>query len=118
MSFKPGTDDLRESPLVDLVERLIGKGYSVKIYDKEVSVARIFGANKTYIEDAIPHIASLMHESVEAVISDAELILVGKKSPEFVDIVGTLGKEKVVIDLVRILSGVGRYDGNYEGICW
>ena len=118
LSFKPGTDDLRESPLVDLVERLIGKGYSVKIYDKEVSVARIFGANKTYIEDAIPHIASLMHESVEAVISDAELILVGKKSPEFVDIVGTLGKEKVVIDLVRILSGVGRYDGNYEGICW
>src|SRR2546425_7739663 len=105
LSFKPGTDDLRESPIVDLIERLIGKGYTVRIYDREVSLARIFGANKRYIEDAIPHIARLMQESVREAIQDAEVVVVGKKSPEFGDIVASLDEEKIVIDLVRISSG-------------
>jgi len=118
LSFKPGTDDLRESPIVDLIERLIGKGYAVKIYDKEVSLARIFGANKRYIEEAIPHIAGLMHESVQEVIHDAEVVVVGKNSPEFVDIVAGLDEEKIVIDLVRISSGTRKVRGHYEGICW
>jgi GDP-mannose 6-dehydrogenase len=118
LSFKSGTDDLRESPIVDLIERLIGKGYTVSIYDEEVSLARIFGANKKYLEDAIPHIACLMHESVQEVINDAELIVVGKKSPEFAEIVASLDKEKLVIDLVRIVSDMAKYHGNYEGICW
>ena len=118
LSFKSGTDDLRESPIVDLIERLIGKGYTVRIYDREVSLARIFGANKRYIEDAIPHIACLMQESVQSAIHDAEVVVVGKKSREFADIVASLDREKVVIDLVRIRSEIDKFDGNYEGICW
>ena len=118
LSFKPGTDDLRESPIVELIERLIGKGYVVRIYDREVSLARIFGANKRYIEDAIPHIACLMRESVQDVIHDAEVVVVGKKSPEFADAVANLEKDKIVVDLVRIGSETGKFHGNYEGICW
>jgi GDP-mannose 6-dehydrogenase len=118
LSFKAGTDDLRESPIVDLIERLIGKGYTVKIYDKEVAFSKIFGTNKKYIEHAIPHIASLIKESVQQVIDDTDLVVIGKKSPEFADIVASLDKDKVVIDLVRIIPYLGKYYGNYEGICW
>src|SRR5262249_32066080 len=109
---------LRESPTVDLIEKLIGKGYIVEIYDNEVAFAKIFGANKKYIEHVIPHISCLIKDSVQQVIDDTDLIVVGKKSPEFSDIVTGLDKSKVVIDLVRILSDAGKYHGNYEGICW
>jgi GDP-mannose 6-dehydrogenase len=118
LSFKPGTDDLRESPIVDLVEKLIGKGYKVGIYDKEVSLARIFGANKRYIEQAIPHIACLLNESAQMVVEDAELIVIGKKSPEFADMVASLDRDKIVVDLVRILPDTGKFNSHYEGICW
>ena len=109
---------MRESPIVDLIERLIGKGYLVRIYDKEVSLARIFGANKRYIENTIPHISCLVRESAQKVIDDAEVIVVGKKSPEFAEIVINLDKSKVVVDLVRIVSYPGECRSNYEGICW
>ena len=118
LSFKPGTDDLRESPIVDLIEKMIGKGYTVKIYDKEVSFARIFGANKEYIEEAVPHIAYLIGESLQQVIDDADIVVVGKKSPEFADIIASLDEDKIVIDLVRIMSDLGQCHGKYEGICW
>jgi GDP-mannose 6-dehydrogenase len=118
LSFKAGTDDLRESPVVDLIEKMIGKGYSVKVYDKEVSLARIFGTNKKYIEHAIPHISCLAEESAQKVVDDAELIVVGKKSPGFTEIVASLGKDKIVVDLVRIMSDPGECRSNYQGICW
>src|SRR5919108_692519 len=118
LSFKPGTDDLRESPIVNLIERLIGKGYIVKIYDKEVSFAKIFGANKEYIENTIQHVACLIKGSIQEVVVDTDVVVVGKKSPEFTDIVASLDKEKIVIDLVRIMADLGKYHGNYEGICW
>jgi GDP-mannose 6-dehydrogenase len=118
LSFKPGTDDLRESPIIDLIEKMIGKGYTVKMYDKEVALARIFGANKKYIEHTIPHIFYLVEESAQKVVDEAELIVVGKKSPEFTEIVASLDKEKVVIDLVRIISDPGECRSNYQGICW
>jgi GDP-mannose 6-dehydrogenase len=118
LSFKYGTDDLRESPIIGLIERLIDQGYNVSIYDNEVAFAKIFGANKRYIEHVIPHIAALIKESVQQVIDDTDLIVVGKKSPEFADIVTSLDRSKVIIDLVRILSDSGKDYGNYEGICW
>jgi GDP-mannose 6-dehydrogenase len=118
LSFKAGTDDLRESPIVELIEKLIGKGYTIQIYDREVAFARLFGANKRYIEQTIPHISCLMKESVQQVIDESDLVIVSKKDHEFVEKVMSMDGDKAVIDLVRILPDQARYGGNYEGICW
>lgn len=118
LSFKQGTDDLRESPMVELIEKLIGKGYQVSIYDKEVSLARIFGSNKRYIEHAIPHISSLMKGSVDEVINESEVIVVGNKSDEYVDDITAIDGDRKVIDLVRIITKTEGRNGHYEGICW
>jgi GDP-mannose 6-dehydrogenase len=115
LSFKPKTDDLRESPMVTLVERLIGKGLKLAIYDREVELARLFGANKEFIENEIPHISSLMRKELQEVIETAEVIVVGKRDEEFRAIAGSSGR--VIIDLVRLIE---REEGqeNYQGICW
>ncbi|MBN1219966.1 MAG: UDP-glucose/GDP-mannose dehydrogenase family protein [Anaerolineae bacterium] len=117
-SFKADTDDLRESPLVELIETLIGKGYQVKVYDKNVSLARLHGANRAYIEREIPHIATLMCTSIEEVLTGSEVIVIGNKAPEFYPVLQQVSQEQVIIDLVRILEDVDRLDAQYEGICW
>jgi GDP-mannose 6-dehydrogenase len=114
-SFKAGTDDLRESPMVVLIETLIGKGYKLSLYDRDVSLARLFGANKEYIEREIPHISELMCASVEAVIESADVIVVGNKADEFKQLEGKTDG-KVVIDLVRLFDRPS--DEEYQGICW
>ncbi len=81
LSFKPGTDDLRESPLVELAERLFGKGYDLRIHDANVSLSRLLGANREYIETRLPHLAQLLADSVEDVLDHAEVVLVGTKDP-------------------------------------
>jgi GDP-mannose 6-dehydrogenase len=116
LSFKAGTDDLRESPLVTLIETLLGKGLQIAIYDKDVSLARLVGANKEYIEREIPHISRLMKESAESVIEDSEIIVVGNKANEFLHVRKLLRDDQLLIDLVRL--GDQTSDGNYEGICW
>jgi len=118
LSFKPGTDDLRESPMVDLVEKLLGKGYDISIYDKEVSLAKIIGSNKRYIRSTIPHISSLMKKTAKGVINNADVIVVGKKNKEFEDIVSTIENNKIIIDLVRVVRNPKENKGCYEGICW
>ena len=118
LSFKAGTDDLRESPIVSLIESLIGKGYSISIYDEEVSLARIHGANKRYIEQTIPHISSLLKERIEEVVKESEVLVVAKKGRSFEKNVAGLNHGSVVIDLVRIFSDRTRRPVNYEGICW
>jgi GDP-mannose 6-dehydrogenase len=115
-SFKAGTDDLRESPMVTLIETLIGKGYSLAIYDRDVSLARLFGANKEYIEREIPHISQLMQGSINDVVANCDVILVGNKSDEFRQIEGTLRDDQVLIDLVRLFNQTS--GGTYQGICW
>jgi GDP-mannose 6-dehydrogenase len=116
-SFKADTDDLRESPGVEVIERLIGKGYDVRVYDRSVNLARLGGANRDYILNHIPHISKLMEDSMEKVIKHAETIVIGNAAPEFKAACNGLSNGKEVIDLVRITEGVSDLDG-YEGICW
>lgn len=115
-SFKAGTDDLRESPAVLLVENLIGKGYQVQVYDHNVSLARLQGANKAYIEKEIPHIASLMVDSVDALLAKSEVIVIGNKTPEFMQVPDMVGSHQTIIDLVRIQDRVS--ENGYQGIAW
>jgi len=118
LSFKPGTDDLRESPMVELIETLLGKGYKISIYDKNVSIAKIFGANKQYIEKEILHISSLMCSSIEKVLSDSEVLVIGNNSEEFRKIPELIREDQIIIDLVRIVNDKDERKSKYEGICW
>lgn len=117
LSFKPGTDDLRESPLVTVIERLIGKGIKVTIYDRHVHLARLFGANKEYIEREIPHISELMRPELDAVVNASEVIVIGNKSEEFLEIKDLLRNDQTVIDLVRLFDTTPPA-GSYTGIAW
>ncbi|GAB4534148.1 MAG: nucleotide sugar dehydrogenase [Anaerolineae bacterium] len=117
-SFKAGTDDLRESPLVELIEMLVGKGYQIKIYDRNVSLARLHGANRAYIEREIPHIATLMCNSIEEVLADSDVIVIGNKAPEFRQVLQNIREDQVVLDLVRITEDIDMLNGRYSGICW
>jgi len=118
ISFKAGTDDLRESPMVELAEKLIGKGYNVSIYDKEVSLAKIYGANKTYIEKMIPHISSIMKPSVQDVYDESEVIVICKNSQEIRKVCMQSNNKKMIVDLVRIFSNKKEIKMPYEGISW
>jgi len=101
LTFKPGTDDLRESPMVALVERLVGKGCRVRILDRNVSIARLMGANRRYIEEEIPHIASLMCDDVETLLEHAEVLVIGSASREAAQALAAIGSTHVVVDLTR-----------------
>jgi GDP-mannose 6-dehydrogenase len=118
LSFKAGTDDLRESPLVTVAERLIGKGYDLRIFDPEVNLSRLLGANKRYIEHSIPHIGSLMSDDCADVVAHAEVLIVGLVNPDILrvlreaDCVG-----KAVVDLVGLPPEMQSWPG-YSGACW
>ncbi len=115
-SFKAGTDDLRESPMVTLIEALLGKGFQLSIYDRDVSLARLFGANKDYIEREIPHISQLMRESLNEVLSGSDVVVIGNSAEEFRAIESLLREDQVLIDLVRLFNQTTT--GAYQGICW
>jgi GDP-mannose 6-dehydrogenase len=117
-SFKEGTDDLRDSPQVELIERLIGKGYYLSLFDPNVSIARLQGANKVYIEKEIPHISSLMRKTIEEVLQESEVIVIGNKDKGYTKIFEKLSPPQVVIDLVRISKSVSTLDGKYQGLSW
>jgi GDP-mannose 6-dehydrogenase len=116
-SFKAGTDDLRESPVVELTERLIGKGYDLRVYDANVSLAAIHGANRDYILNHIPHISRLMTRSIDEVLDHADTIVIGNAAPEFHDVPRRLRGDQIVVDCVRITDSPS-VSGVYEGICW
>jgi GDP-mannose 6-dehydrogenase len=101
LSFKDGTDDLRESPLVTLVESLIGKGCEVSILDRSVSLARLVGANRRYIEEQIPHIASLMCDDLEALLEHAEVLVIGNAGEDAVRALAAIRPDQVLVDLTR-----------------
>jgi GDP-mannose 6-dehydrogenase len=117
-SFKAGTDDLRESPMVILGEALLGKGCELCIYDRNVSLARLVGANKQYIEEQIPHLSRHLCGTLDEVIDRSEVIVVGNAAPEFVDAVARCRADQTVIDLVRLPVDFSKLSARYDGICW
>ena len=117
-SFKAGTDDLRESPIVILAEQLLGKGLSLCIYDKNVSLAKLVGSNKQYIEKQIPHLSSLLCNAVDEVIEKSEVIVVGNQSPEFADALKKCRADQIILDLVRLPICGSLLQADYRGICW
>ena len=118
LSFKTGTDDLRESPLVTLAEMLIGKGYGLSIYDPEVHLARLLGANKSFIEQHLPHIGQMLHADLDAVIDSADVLVLGSSSAAVIDaVVRRARADQVVIDLVRLPAGHGM-KASVQGLCW
>ena len=116
-SFKAGTDDLRESPVVELAERLIGKGFDLRMYDENVRLAGIRGANRDYIMHRIPHISRLMVSTIDEILAHAHTIIIGNAAPEFQDVPRRLAAGQSIIDLVRI-SDARSVSGVYEGLCW
>ena len=116
-SFKAGTDDLRESPIVEVIESLIGKGFDLRVFDRNVRLSALVGANREFIETRIPHISRLMVDSVDEVLTHADVIVVGNGDPEFAGVLDRLRSGQRIVDLVRI-SGKARSREDYQGICW
>lgn len=115
-SFKAGTDDLRESPLVDVIEYLLGKGYELKLYDKNVNLAALTGANQDYILNHIPHISKLMVTNMQDVLDFADTIVIGNGAAEFKTVPANLQPHQHIVDLVRISQE--QSGEQYDGICW
>ena len=116
LAFKAGTDDLRESPLVELAEMLIGKGFSLEIYDEHVKYASVHGANKEYINSKIPHVSSLLKDSMEQVIDNAEVLIIGNPEKKFKAALENINSNTKIVDLVGFMESVS--DEAKHGICW
>ena len=116
-SFKAGTDDLRESPIIEVIERLLGKGYDLRIYDKNVKIASLVGANRDFILNRIPHISRLMVDHVDAVLEHGQTIVIGNKDPDFSQVPSQLRDGQTIVDFVRITDRRSE-NGKYDGICW
>ena len=117
-SFKAGTDDLRESPVIEVTERLLGKGYDLRIYDKNVNIASLVGANRDFILNRIPHISKLMVRGIDDVLDHAQTVVIGNKDPEFGNVSERLRDDQVLVDFVRVAAGRRSEVGKYDGICW
>jgi len=118
LSFKTGTDDLRESPLVLMAEQFIGKGLNVLVYDPEVHLSRLLGANRRFIEQHVPHIGSLIRGDVESVIAGSDLLVVGLSDPRIFEVLARhVREDQVVLDLVNIPQRE-KLRGQVTGLCW
>ncbi|MBU6257212.1 MAG: nucleotide sugar dehydrogenase [Burkholderiales bacterium] len=118
LAFKPGTDDLRDSPLVGLAERLLGKGFKLAIYDSHVKLSRLMGKNKEFIEQEIPHLDELLRESADEVLADAEVIVVGHAEPAVRRLIAERARGRRIVDLSGYADLRGIEGAEYEGICW
>lgn len=117
MSFKADTDDLRESPVLELIERLIGKGYDIRIFDRNVNLSNLMGANREYLLKAIPHVSQLLVGSIDEALAHGETIIIGNGDKEFLEVAGRLGPQHAVVDLVRI-KDFASLEGRYDGFNW
>lgn len=116
-AFKAGTDDVRESPMIQLIENLLGKGYELQLYDKNVSLSKLLGKNKDFLTSHIPHISRLLKDNLDSVVAFAEIIVIGNGSEEFTAVLNHIRPDQVVLDLVRI-DPARTSDEQYKGICW
>lgn len=117
LAFKNDTDDLRESAAVELAERLLGKGFDLKIFDSSVYEAKLMGSNKLFIESKLPHLTSLLSNDISTIINHAEIMVVTYGGREFKNIIDNVNKTTTVIDLSGLIKNVKK-EMNYEGICW
>jgi len=118
LSFKTGTDDLRESPLVLIAEQFIGKGLSLAIYDPEVHLSRLLGANRRFIEQHIPHLGDLLTADLEKIVADSEVLIIGMSDQAtLAKLRGMVRPEQVVIDLINIGDRSG-FGSDVQGLCW
>jgi len=115
-SFKAGTDDLRESPLVDVIEHLLGKGYELKVYDRNVNLSSLTGANQSFILGRISHISKLMVSEIDDVLNFAEVIVIGNAAEEFRNVPSVVKNNQIVVDLAGISTE--RRGAYYDGVCW
>ena len=116
LSFKAGTDDLRNSPIVDVVQVLYGKGYEIHIYDKNVRVSQLTGTNADFIAAKLPHLHEIITDDLDAVCQSCDVLVITNKEKEFAGVPEKYPK-KCIVDLVRQFKEVD-YEGNYEGISW
>jgi GDP-mannose 6-dehydrogenase len=117
LSFKPDTDDLRESPLVEMAERLIGKGYDLKIYDHNVGLSHLTGRNRQYIEEHIPHLTSLLTNDLAELVEHAHTLVIGNNDESYRQALMLVNDRQVIVDLVGIDQGAVN-GARYFGICW
>jgi GDP-mannose 6-dehydrogenase len=118
LSFKPATDDVRESPTIALIETLVGRGYEVSLYDEIVDPEKLIGVNRAFLERALPHIASLIRQSMGDVIRESEVVVIANGSPGFSRVPQFIRDDQILIDLVGIAKDAQGMKGQYEGICW
>jgi GDP-mannose 6-dehydrogenase len=118
VSFKAGTDDLRESPQITLAERLIGKGYDLRVFDRSVHLARLTGANKDYLDAHIPHIAEILSDDLDAVLAHGDLVVVGNPDPVFATVPDKLRDDQRMVDLARLAGAGARLGERYVGVNW
>lgn len=118
ISFKSGTDDLRESPQVALVEKLIGKGFNLAIYDQNVHLARLTGANRDYIINVIPHISDILSDDLDDVLAHGDLVIIGNPAPEFRAVPARLRDDQKLYDLARISGAAETLGDRYDGVNW
>ena len=118
LSFKAATDDLRESPQVQLVKHLLGEGCTIKIWDDNVSLGRLIGSNRQYIEQAIPHIGSLLENDIGQILKNAEVVVIGSRGISRAQLQPHLRPDHTVVDLVNLERARRPAAANYEGICW
>jgi len=118
LSFKPATDDVRESPTITLIETLVGRGYEVSVYDEIIDPERLIGANRAFLERELPHIASHMRCSLDEVIQEVDVVVIANGSPGFNRVPQLLRGDQVLIDLVGIAKGNNNLGECYDGICW
>jgi GDP-mannose 6-dehydrogenase len=118
LSFKPGTDDLRESPQVQMIKRLLGEGCQVRVWDRDVSLGRLAGSNRQYIEEVIPHIGSLLSANLEEVVQSGEVVVIATKVDKD-QLAHCLGRNQSVVDLINLASASRPgASSSYQGICW